>query len=107
MAMDQTNQKPYQLGRQALTIVPFAIIALLKAVIYGGQSIYTELAPSTSQVGLLELPLWYLILTLFLHEAFVLCFLVLFVCVEVLRPRQQLRLCRAGQLPINTVPGQA
>ena len=32
---------------------------------------------------------------------------VLFVCVEVLRPSQQLRSCRAGQLPINTVPGQA
>ena len=29
-----------------------------------------------------------------------------FVCVEVLRPCQQLRSCRAGQLPINTVPGQ-
>ena len=29
----------------------------------------------------------------------------LFVCVEVLRPSQQLRSCRAGQLPINTVPG--
>ena len=31
----------------------------------------------------------------------------LFVCVEVLRPSQQLRSCRAGQLPINIVPGQA
>ena len=31
----------------------------------------------------------------------------LFVCVEALRPSQQLRPCRAGQLPINTVPGQA
>ena len=30
-----------------------------------------------------------------------------FVCVEVLLPSQQLRSCRAGQLPINTVPGQA
>ena len=30
----------------------------------------------------------------------------LFVCVDVLRPSQQLRSCRAGQLPINTVPGQ-
>ena len=30
-----------------------------------------------------------------------------FVCVEVLRPCQQLRSCRDGQLPINTVPGQA
>ena len=30
-----------------------------------------------------------------------------FVCVEVLRPSQQLRSCRAGQLPINTVPRQA
>ena len=29
------------------------------------------------------------------------------VCVEVLRPSQQLWSCRAGQLPINTVPGQA
>ena len=29
------------------------------------------------------------------------------VCVEVLRPSQQLRSCRAGQLPINTVAGQA
>ena len=28
----------------------------------------------------------------------------LFVCVEVLRPCQQLRSYRAGQLPINTVP---
>ena len=31
----------------------------------------------------------------------------LFVCVEVLRPCQQLKSNRAGQLPINTVPGQA
>ena len=30
-----------------------------------------------------------------------------FVCVEVLRLSQQLRSCRGGQLPINTVPGQA
>ena len=30
----------------------------------------------------------------------------LFVCVEVLRPCQQLRSCRASQLPINTFPGQ-
>ena len=30
-----------------------------------------------------------------------------FACVEVLRPSQQLRSCRAGKLPINTVPGQA
>ena len=29
------------------------------------------------------------------------------VCVEVLRHSQQLRSCRAGQLPINAVPGQA
>ena len=29
------------------------------------------------------------------------------VCVEVLRPSEQLNSCRAGQLPINTVPGQA
>ena len=32
---------------------------------------------------------------------------VLFVCAEVLWPSQQLRSCRAVQLPINTVPGQA
>ena len=31
----------------------------------------------------------------------------LFVCVEVLQHCQQLRSCRAGQLPINTFPGQA
>ena len=31
----------------------------------------------------------------------------LFVCVEVLRPSQQLMSCRVGQLPIKTVPGQA
>ena len=31
----------------------------------------------------------------------------LFVCVDVLRPSQQLRSYRADQLPINTVPGQA
>ena len=31
----------------------------------------------------------------------------MFVCVEVLWPCQQLRSCRAGLLPINTVPGQA
>ena len=31
----------------------------------------------------------------------------LFVCVAVLQPCQQLRSCRAGQLPINTVPWQA
>ena len=29
------------------------------------------------------------------------------VCVVALRPCQQLRSCRAGHLPINTVPGQA
>ena len=29
----------------------------------------------------------------------------LFVCVEFLLPSQQPRSCRAGQLPINTVPG--
>ena len=34
-------------------------------------------------------------------------FVCLFACVEVLRPCQQLRSGRAGQLPINTVPGQA
>ena len=32
-------------------------------------------------------------------------FLFLSVCVEVLRPSQQLWSCRASQLPINTVPG--
>ena len=32
--------------------------------------------------------------------------LLLSVCVEVLQPCQQLRLCRASHLPINTVPGQ-
>ena len=32
---------------------------------------------------------------------------VLFACVDVLRPCQQLRLYRAGQLPLNIVPGQA
>ena len=31
----------------------------------------------------------------------------LFVCVGVLRPSQQLRSCRGGELSINTVPGQA
>ena len=31
----------------------------------------------------------------------------LFVCVEVLRPGQQLRSGQVGHLPINTVPGQA
>ena len=31
----------------------------------------------------------------------------LFVCVDVLRPSQQLRSCRADQLPISTVPGKA
>ena len=37
-----------------------------------------------------------------------LCFSMIFVYLfEVLRPCQQLRLCRAGQLPVNTVPGQA
>ena len=35
------------------------------------------------------------------------CVLFLFVCVAVLQPSQQLMSCRAGQLPINTVPGQA
>ena len=34
-------------------------------------------------------------------------FLFCFDCAEVLRPCQQLRSCQAGQLPINTVPGQA
>ena len=32
---------------------------------------------------------------------------IIFVCVEVLRPSQQLRSCRADQLPTNTVPRQA
>ena len=31
----------------------------------------------------------------------------LFVCVKVLRPIQQRRSCRAGQLAFNTIPGQA
>ena len=31
----------------------------------------------------------------------------LFACVEILWQSQQLRSCRASQLPINTVPGQA
>ena len=31
----------------------------------------------------------------------------LFVCVEVLRPSQQLRSCQVDQLSTNTVPGQA
>ena len=35
------------------------------------------------------------------------CLTCLFVCGEVSRPYQQLRPCRAGQLPIYTVPGQA
>ena len=33
----------------------------------------------------------------------ILSWFCLFVCVEVLQPSQQLRSCRAGQLPINTV----
>ena len=37
----------------------------------------------------------------FFMEAESLC-----VCVEVLRPSQQLRSCRTGQLPIKTVPWQ-
>ena len=36
-----------------------------------------------------------------------LVFVVFFLCVEALQPCQQLRSCRAGQLPIDTVPGQA
>ena len=40
--------------------------------------------------------------------SFFFCFFFFsFVFVEVLRPKQQLRSCRAGQLPVNTVPGQA
>ena len=31
----------------------------------------------------------------------------LILCVEVLRPCQQLRSCEANQLPINAIPGQA
>ena len=38
-------------------------------------------------------------------DVVIICVYDLFVCVEVLRPCQQLRSCRAGQLPINTVPG--
>ena len=41
------------------------------------------------------------------EKRYFLALIVLFVCVEVLQPSQQLRSCRAGQLPINTVPGQA
>ena len=42
-----------------------------------------------------------------MFNVFTLCMESLFVCVEVLRPSQQLRTCQAGQLPISTVPGQA
>ena len=41
------------------------------------------------------------------HEKICIREFVLLVSVEVLQPCQQLKSCRAGQLPINTVSGQA
>ena len=38
VAVDRANRKPYQLGRQAITIVPFNVIALSKAEILGQKS---------------------------------------------------------------------
>ena len=42
MAVDRTNQKSYQLARQAITLVPFAVVPWSKAVILGRQPVYTE-----------------------------------------------------------------
>ena len=49
----------------------------------------------------------FLFLFAFTAAGVVQCGSRLFVCVVVLQPCQQLRSCRASQLPINTVPGQA
>ena len=40
LAVNQAYQKPYQLGQQAITIVTFAVMAWLKAVILGQQPLY-------------------------------------------------------------------
>ena len=59
VAIDRANRKPYQLGRQAIKIVPFNVIVRSKAVILGRQSLYAVPALSTAQVGILVLPPWY------------------------------------------------
>ena len=56
MAVDRVNRKPYQLVRQSIQIVPFAVIVWSKAVILGRQPVYTVPAPSTAQIGVLVLP---------------------------------------------------
>ena len=50
MAVDQANWEPYQLGRQAITIVQ------LKAIILGRQPLYTVPVPSPAQVDEMVLP---------------------------------------------------
>ena len=46
-AVDRANREPYQLGRLAVTIVPFTVMARLKDIILDRQPLYTLLAPST------------------------------------------------------------
>ena len=50
--VDRANREAYELGRQAITIVPFTVMARLKAMILGRQPLYTVPAPSTAQVGI-------------------------------------------------------
>ena len=51
IAVDRAYREPHQLGRQAITIVSFTVIARSKTVILGRQPIYTVPAPSTAQEG--------------------------------------------------------
>ena len=55
-AVDRANREPYQLVRQAKTILPFTVMARLKDIILGRQQLYTAPASSTAQVGILVPP---------------------------------------------------
>ena len=54
-AVDRANREQYQLGRKAITKVPFTVMARLKDIILGRQPLYTVPAPSTAEVGILVL----------------------------------------------------
>ena len=54
--VDRANREAYQLGRQAIAIVPFTVMAWLKAIILGRQPLHTVPAPSIAKVGILVPP---------------------------------------------------
>ena len=47
-AVDRANREPHQFGRQAITILPFTVMARLKDIILSRQPLYTVPAPSTA-----------------------------------------------------------